>query len=163
MFGPGGGGNVLDKNLAVSAVLFLHVLLCCFTCICLLFHIHSSCIILAWEVMEVTFVFKRQALHFIFRAYVPVILLMIFNFASYWIPHSAIPARVTLIITTFLTITFILQSISAQTAKATTTTSLQIFLIFSVVLVVVAILQFILILYFGEKDNEEVGIYRKIK
>ena len=66
------------------------------------------------------------------------------------------PARVTLIITTFLTITFILQSISAQTAKATTTTSLQIFLIFSVVLVVVAILELILVLYFDSLEQDEV-------
>ena len=112
--------------------------------------------------MELVFVFERQPLHFIYRAYVPVILLMIFNFVSYWIPHTAIPARVTLVITTFLTLMLILQSVSAQTAKATTTTSLQIFLMFSVLIVVLAIVEFLVVLYVDSLEKV-IGSYIHIE
>ena len=100
--------------------------------------------------MELTLAFERQPLHFIYRAYIPTILLMVFNFVSYWIPHTAIPARVTLIVTTFLTLMLILQSVSEQSAKATSTTSLQIFLMFSVILVVVAIIEYLVVLYLDD-------------
>ena len=118
--------------------------------------VHLYTYISAWEVMEATFVLSRQFLYHIYRVYIPTILLMIFNFTSYWIPHTAMPARVTLIMTTFLTITFILQHVTAQTAKATTTTSLQIFLIVSVTLVVIAILEFMVVLYYSKKGELEV-------
>ena len=116
----------------------------------------TVCLHVAWEYMEATFVLHRQFLYYMYRVYVPTILLMVFNFASYWIPHTAMPARVTLIMTTFLTITFILQHVTAQTAKSTTTTSLQVFLIVSVTLVVVAILEFMVVLFFSKKRENQV-------
>lgn len=113
-----------------------------------------SVLILAWEYLEARFVVRRMYLHFIYRVYIPIVLLMIFNFGSYWIPQNALPARVTLIMITFLTITFILQSVSAQTAKAATSTSLQVFLVFSILLVVVAMLEYLFILWLGREKKE---------
>ena len=47
MFGPGGGGNVLDKNLAVSAVLFLSVSVVLHVSVCIrgLICMYLSCFI----------------------------------------------------------------------------------------------------------------------
>ena len=74
----------------------------------------------------VKFVVKRTFLYYVYRAYIPIMLLMIFNIGSYWVPDTALPARVTLIVTTFLTNTFILQSVSEQTVRVSTSTSLQV-------------------------------------
>ena len=115
-----------------------------------------------WEIMELLLAFERQSLHYIYRAYIPTILLMVFNFVSYWIPHTAIPARVTLIVTTFLTLMLILQSVSEQTAKATSTTSLQIFLMFSVILVVVAIVEFLIVLYLDSLNQVTLFFYQDL-
>lgn len=82
---------------------------------------------------------------------------MIFNFGSYWIPATAVPARVTLIVTTFLASTFILQSVSGETVKVSYTTPLQLFMLVSVVLIVVAIVEYMVVLFI--KERHEVRIF----
>ena len=77
--------------------------------------------------LVVTFVVRRTFLYYLYRAYIPIMLLMVFNIGSYWIPDTALPARVTLIVTTFLTNVFILQSVSEQTVRVSNTTSLQVY------------------------------------
>ena len=62
-----------------------------------------------YDVLVLTFVVTRSFLYYLYVAYIPIMLLMVFNNASYWIPDTALPARVTLIVTTFLTSTYILQ------------------------------------------------------
>ena len=78
-------------------------------------------------------------------------MLMILNMGSYWIPHTAIPARVCLIGTTFLTNVFILQGVTEQTVRADVTTSLQVFVLVNIVMVVVALLQYIAVLHMVSK------------
>ena len=53
--------------------------------------------------LVLTFVVRRTFLYYLYRAYIPIMLLMVFNIGSYWVPDTALPARVTLIVTTFLT------------------------------------------------------------
>jgi len=108
-----------------------------------------------WEVLEVMFSFKRMVLHFVYRVYIPIIFLMIFNMASYWIPPSAVPARVGLIITTFLTSQFVLQSVSTHTAKSSQTSSLQIFLVFSILLVATSMIVFIVVLVLMNREQNQ--------
>ncbi|XP_057291821.1 glycine receptor subunit alpha-3-like [Hydractinia symbiolongicarpus] len=107
-----------------------------------------------YDNLIVTFKVKRTFLYFVYRVYVPTILLMIFNFGSYWIPATAVPARVTLIVTTFLASTFILQSVSGETVKVSYTTPLQLFMLVSVVLVVVAIVEYMVVLFIKERHKK---------
>ena len=44
-----------------------------------------------------TFVVRRTFLFFLYRTYIPLMLVMVLNMGTYWIPHTAIPARICLI------------------------------------------------------------------
>ena len=54
--------------------------------------------------LMVTFFMKREFSHFILDVYIPSILFVITSWASFWIEIPAAPARVTLCITTMLTL-----------------------------------------------------------
>ena len=100
-----------------------------------------------YDRLIVTFVVRRTFLYFLYRTYIPIMLVMILNMGSYWIPHTAIPARICLIGTTFLTNVFILQGVTEQTVRVDVTTSLQMFVLVNIVMVVVALLQYIAVLH----------------
>ena len=78
------------------------------------------------------FVIRRALSYYVYKVYIPMILLVVFNIGSYWIPQSAIPARMTLIVTTFLSSVVMLQAVSSEHIQTPTTTSLQIFVTFSI-------------------------------
>ena len=78
------------------------------------------------------FVVRRAILYFVYKVYIPMFLLIVFNMGSYWIPDTALPARMTLIVTTFLSSVFMLQSVSSDHVHTPTTTSLQVFVTFSI-------------------------------
>ena len=97
-------------------------------------------------------------MYYIFRAYIPSILLMVFDLCSYWIPITSVPARVTLIVTTFLSSTFILQSVVEQTTKVNYITPLQMFLLVNIGLITISILEFALVLHPSEKEKKVIGL-----
>ena len=85
-----------------------------------------------FEHLILKFVVRRAILYFVYKTYIPMILLVVFNIGSYWIPDTALPARMSLIVTTFLSSVFMLQSVSDDNVRTTTTTSLQVFITFSI-------------------------------
>ena len=85
-------------------------------------------------------------MHYVFQAFAPSILLIILNFCSYWIPRKAVPARVALIVTTFLTSTFILQSATESVVRISYVSPMQLFLVVHVFFIVVSVIQYILVL-----------------
>ena len=97
---------------------------------------------------------KRTFLYYITKAYIPTMLLVVFNIGSYWIPDTAEPARVTLIITTFLASILILQSVTEETVKVSYLTSMQIFLMVNIGFLVTAILQYLCILYLRARKEK---------
>lgn len=124
----------------------------------------------AYDNLIVNFKVKRTFLYFVYRIYSPTILLLVFNLGSYWIPASAVPARVTLIVTTFLASTFILQSVSEQTVKVPYTTPMQLFLLVNIVFIVFAIVEYVVILYFMMEEKtkkremkERKALFTKLK
>ena len=103
------------------------------------------------------FSFKRTFTYYLYRAYLPTMVLMVFNFGSYWVPPSAIPARVTLIVTTMLANAFILQSATEETVKVNYTTPMQLFLIINVMFIVTAIVQYLVVLLFRTRHKKNVS------
>lgn len=93
-----------------------------------------------------TFVVKRTLTYYLFRAYAPTVVLMMFNFGSYWLPPSAVPARITLIVTTVLTNVVILQSATEQTVKVKYVTPMQLFLIVNILFILISIIEYVLVL-----------------
>lgn len=117
----------------------------CFSGLILLILGESFDVLLAYFEVERTFTF------FLNKAYIPTMLLVFFNLGSYWIPDQAVPARVSLIITTFLSSMFILMSIMDETVKVSYITSMQIFMIVNISFLMTAIIQFLTILHLRSK------------
>ena len=85
-----------------------------------------------FDCLILKFVVSRAILYFVYKVYIPIFLLIVFNMSSYWVPDTALPARMTLIVTTFLSSVFVLQSVSGDSVRTPTTTSLQVFVTFSI-------------------------------
>ena len=66
---------------------------------------------------------------------------------SYWLPSTEDDSgRVGLIVTTFLAMIFVLQSVTEEMAKTSSATSLHIFVIVNIVFIVVSIIEFIMVM-----------------
>ena len=63
------------------------------------------CILLGkFTCLEVVFKFKRRLGYYLFHTYVPTCLIVIMSWISFWIKPEAVPARVTLGVTSLLTL-----------------------------------------------------------
>ncbi|XP_057311482.1 glycine receptor subunit alpha-2-like isoform X2 [Hydractinia symbiolongicarpus] len=117
--------------------------------------------------LVLTFVVKRTFAFYFYRMYAPTVVLMLFNFGSFWIPPSAVPARVALIVTTLLTNVVILQSVTEQIVKVEYVTAMQLFLLVNILFVLLAVLEYLVVLALekrvsqrqsSEKETEKSGI-----
>ncbi|RWS10724.1 Glycine receptor subunit alpha-3-like protein, partial [Dinothrombium tinctorium] len=54
--------------------------------------------------VEVVFTLKRRLGYYIFHTYIPTCLIVIMSWISFWIKPEAVPARVTLCVTSLLTL-----------------------------------------------------------
>ena len=89
---------------------------------------------------------KRTIMYHIFRAFIPSILLLTFAFGTFWVPDSAVPARMGMIVTSFLSNTFILQGVTERTVRVPHVTPMQYFLVVNVGMIVLSLLEYLLIL-----------------
>ena len=94
------------------------------------YDVNGKSLVYEWLILK--FVVRRAILYFVYKVYIPMFLLVVFNIGSYWIPDTALPARMSLIVTTFLSSVFMLQSVSGDNVRTTTTTSLQVFITVSI-------------------------------
>ena len=69
-----------------------------------------------------------------------------FAFGTFWVPDTAIPARMGMIVTSFLSSIFILQSVSENTVRVPYTTAMQLFLIANLFLIATTMVQYLIIL-----------------
>ena len=92
-------------------------------------------------------------MYYIFQMYAPTMLLMILNFSSYWIPDEAVPARITMIVTTFLTITFNLQAATDSTVKISYINPMQWFLGVNILFIVASVVQYMILLTLKNKKK----------
>lgn len=63
------------------------------------------------------FTFKRRVSYFITATYMPAVVLVILSWCCFWINRAAVPARVTLSITTILTIIYLYGNTNANMPK----------------------------------------------
>lgn len=89
---------------------------------------------------------QRSLVYYVFQTFIPSTLLMVLNLGSYFIPDTAVPARITLIVTTFLSNTIILQKATELTAKSEYINPMQIFLGVITLFIVASLIQFLLVL-----------------
>ncbi|PAV79882.1 hypothetical protein WR25_22327 isoform A [Diploscapter pachys] len=68
----------------------------------------------AYSCLRITFYFKRQFSYYLLQLYIPSTMLVIVSWVSFWLDRTAVPARVTLGVTTLLTMTTQSSGINAK-------------------------------------------------
>ncbi|XP_057311041.1 gamma-aminobutyric acid receptor subunit rho-1-like [Hydractinia symbiolongicarpus] len=104
-----------------------------------------------FKFLKVYFSVERTLMFHIYLTYIPSMLLLIFAFCSFWVPETAVPARVGMIITSFLANIFILQGVSEKTVRVSYTTPMQIFLVANISLIACSLLEYVIILQLKRK------------
>ncbi|XP_065065175.1 gamma-aminobutyric acid receptor subunit rho-1-like isoform X2 [Rhopilema esculentum] len=89
---------------------------------------------------------KRTFTYHLFSGYMPTTLLVILTWATFWIPPKAVPARVTLIVTNFLSTIFVIQQEGLKITRVDYTTAIQIFLMTNLVFVMLSMVEYLIVL-----------------
>ena len=111
-----------------------------------------------FQFLIATFVMKRQAQYYILRGFIPSSLLVCLTWASFWLPTSSYPARIALIVTSFLTSIVLYQGSTLHVHQMTV---MQIFLFGNISFIVVTLLEYLLAVKIDHKNREkkQVKIY----
>ncbi|XP_057310518.1 gamma-aminobutyric acid receptor subunit alpha-2-like [Hydractinia symbiolongicarpus] len=107
-----------------------------------------------FKILKVHFFVKRTLMFHIYRTYIPSILLLAFAFGTFWVPDTAVPARMGMIVTSFLSSIFILQAVSEKTVKVPYTTPMQMFLVVNITLIVFSMVEYIVVLQLKRKSDK---------
>ncbi|XP_037498255.1 glycine receptor subunit alpha-3 [Rhipicephalus sanguineus] len=112
--------------------------------------------------IQVTFTLKRRLGYYMFHTYIPTCLIVIMSWISFWIKPEAVPARVTLCVTSLLT----LSTQHAQSQKSLPPVSyikaIDIFMSSCTVFVFASLMEYALVnILMGETD--ESLVYRKAR
>lgn len=97
---------------------------------------------------------KRTFTYHLYSGYMPSIFLVVLTWATFWIPPKAVPARVTLIVTNFLSTIFVIQQEVGKIIRVDYTTAVQVLLITNLVFVFLAMLEYLVVL--NVKDTSKV-------
>ena len=85
--------------------------------------LHSHWSVGSFASLRAFFTFKRRVSYFITATYMPAVVLVILSWCCFWINRSAVPARVTLSITTILTTILLYGAVNSNMPKVTFTIS----------------------------------------
>ena len=94
------------------------------------------------DTISLYFEFRRFLLSVIFQSYLPAILMVLLAGFSMWIDAKSVPARVTLCVTTVLTIITIIASLKTTMPKVSYLTALDIYLWVSFVFVLSTVIEY---------------------
>jgi len=95
------------------------------------------------------FYFVRSLGYYIIHIYVPSCLIVVLSWISFWLHRDASPARVSLGITTVLTMTTILSSSNASLPKISYLKSIDIFLVTCFIMVFASLLEYACVSFLG--------------
>ena len=104
--------------------------------------------------LEVSFHMDRTFSFYLYRSYVPSIFLVVLSWGTFQIPVSAYPARVTLIVSSFLASTFILQHASSEYTKVEYTTAIEIFLLVNISFIMITMIEYMLVVRSQPKTKQ---------
>ena len=110
-----------------------------------IFHMHMF-ILEFFPVLRLSFHLHRTFSYYMFRSYVPSAFLVVLTWGTFFLPPTAYPARITLIVTNFLASAFILQGASAEFTKVDYTTAIELFLLVNICFILVTGLLYILVI-----------------
>ena len=89
---------------------------------------------------------KRSFPYFLYHVYIPGALLVALSFTTFFIPPTAVPARVTLIVTNFLSTMFIFGSTSSLIPKEPYITAMEVYSLINIVFIITVMIEYIFVL-----------------
>ncbi len=98
-----------------------------------------------FDQISLVFLLRRDIRYYIMEYYFPVICVVFLSFMSFWIHYKATPARVALPVTTFLTLTTMLEHVRSSASIIGTADALEIFLSGSNIFVFANIIEYALV------------------
>ena len=108
-----------------------------------------------FENLQVSFKLQRSFNYYLIRAYIPTSCLVVMSWATFWLPITTYPARITLIVTNFLASAYILEAASASISRKHYATALEIFLMTNIAFIVAAMLEYIIAVQFPWRSKSK--------
>ncbi|KAL3078229.1 hypothetical protein niasHS_012116 [Heterodera schachtii] len=100
-----------------------------------------------WSCVTAEFFVSRELTHHILQTYVPTTLIVVISWFSFWLDVEAVPARVSLAITTLLTLSTQANSVKNSLPEVSYMKSLDLFLAVSVLFVFGVLIEFTIVNY----------------
>lgn len=95
-----------------------------------------------FDCLEAVFHLKRQFGFYVLQTYIPSILIVILSWISFWVNKEAVPARITLGVTTVLTMTTQLSTATKSTMRVSYPKALDVWYTFCMILVFLALIEY---------------------
>lgn len=125
-----------------------------------LFHIKSIFFTGNYSVLGVTFVFTRRLGHYLTRVYIPAIFIVLMSWLSFFVDRTSAPARVSLGITTVLTMTTLLIGIGQGSLPVVSyVKAVDWYLIVCYTLVIGAFAEYVLVSYLEIMSHQQTEGY----
>uniref|UniRef100_A0A1I7SA22 Ig-like domain-containing protein n=1 Tax=Bursaphelenchus xylophilus TaxID=6326 RepID=A0A1I7SA22_BURXY len=96
---------------------------------------------------------KRQFSYYLLQLYIPSTMLVIVSWVSFWLPRTAVPARVTLGVTTLLTMTTQASGINAKLPPVSYSKAIDIWTGSCLTFIFGALLEFAFVTYMASRDQ----------
>ena len=101
---------------------------------------------------------KRSFPYYLYHVYIPGSMLVMLSFTTFFIPPSAVPARVTLIVTNFLSTMFIFGSTASLIPKKPYITAMEIYSLINIVFIILVMVEYIVVLKFKALKNKRLSV-----
>ena len=108
-------------------------------------------------------IFKREFSYYLITIYVPCCMLVIVSWVSFWLDQNAIPARVSLGVTTLLTMSTQTSGISAQLPPVSYTKAIDVWTGACQGFVFCALLEFALVNYASRSDMQRERVRERLE
>ncbi len=106
-----------------------------------------------FSVLLATLKIERTFPYFLFHVYLPGALLVALSWSTFYIPATAIPARVTLIVTNFLSTMFIFGSTATLIPMVPYITAIEVYSLVNIIFIMLVMVEYIFVLKFGKKKD----------
>ncbi|KAI6190334.1 Glutamate-gated chloride channel [Aphelenchoides bicaudatus] len=105
-----------------------------------------------YSCLRTVLVLRRQFSYYLLQLYIPSTMLVIVSWVSFWLPRTAVPARVTLGVTTLLTMTTQASGINAKLPPVSYSKAIDIWTNSCLTFIFGALLEFAVVTYIASRD-----------
>ncbi|KAI1289887.1 Glutamate-gated chloride channel [Halotydeus destructor] len=114
-----------------------------------------------YSCIRVDLIFRREFSYYLIQIYIPCIMLVIVSWVSFWLDPNAIPARVSLGVTTLLTMATQISGINASLPPVSYTKAIDVWTGVCLTFVFGALLEFALVNYASRSDAHKAALKKK--